>query len=180
MASRYRPRLTKVLWRLPKPSVTQQGAPVTLFNHHGGTDTQYITRFQIRQGDRSASFSWETRDGQPREVLVFQSTQGFIEDGVDPAGDYRQQLVYQGSDLHARLTDADPSGDVAYYYSDDIAYYYSVFAKGDDGDWCLQLTGKAAPRSVGCWQRPVDKGSGSPAQISDAEIDRELASLSRR
>lgn len=153
---------------------------MTLFNHHGGTDTQYITRFQIRQGDRSAGLSWEMRDGQRREVLVYQSMQGFVDDDHDPTDDYRQRLVYQGSDLHTRLNDAGPSDDIAYYYPDDIAYYYSVFARGVDGDWYLQLTEKAAPRSVGSWQCPYSEGSGNPAQISDAEIDRELASLSRR
>jgi hypothetical protein len=153
---------------------------VTLFHHHGGTDSQYINRFQIRQGDRSAGLSWEMRDGQPREVLVFQSMQGFVENDDDPTGDFRQRLVYQGSDLHVRLNDADPSGDVAYYYPDDIAYYYTVFAKGDDGDWHLQLTVTAAPRSVGYWQRPGSEGDGKPSETGDAKIDRELATLSRR
>ena len=132
---------------------------MTPFHHHGGIDTQYISRFQIRQGDRSAGLSWEMRDGdgQPREVLVFQSMQRFVENDGDPTGDFRQRLVYQGNDLHIRLSDADPSGDIAYYYPDDISYYYSVFAKGDDGDWICSYK-KAAPRSVGYWQRPDSEG----------------------
>ena len=134
---------------------------MTSFHHDAGIDTQYITRFQIRQGDRSAGLSWEVRDGHHREVLVFQSMQGFVEDGNDPTGDYRQRLVYQGGDLQARLADADSSADVAYYYPDEIAYYYSVFARGDGGDWYLQLTVKAAPRSVGFWQRPAARESSS-------------------
>jgi hypothetical protein len=153
---------------------------VTLFHHHGGTDGQYICRLQIRQGDRSAGLSWEMRDGQPREVLVFQSMQGFVENDGDPTGDFRQRLVYQGSDLHVRLGDVDPSGDVAYYYPDDIAYYYSVFAKGDDGDWHLQLTKKAAPRSVGCWLCADSESDGKPSETGEAKIDHELATLWRR
>jgi hypothetical protein len=153
---------------------------VTPFHQRGGTDGHYVNRFEIRQGDRSAGLSWEMRDGQPREVLVFQSMQAFVEDDHDPTDDYRQRLVYQGSELHARLTDADPSGDIAYHYPDDIAYYYSVFAKGDEGDWHLQLTEKAEPRSVRYWQRPNSEGSGNPEQVDAAETDRELATVSRR
>ncbi len=153
---------------------------MALWHRHGGTDTEYIMRFQIRQGDRSAGLSWEMRDGRAREVLVFQSMQGFVEDDGDPTGDYRQRIVYRGSDLHVRLNDAGPGDDIAYYYPDDIVYYYSVFARGVDGNWYLQLTEKASPRSLRYWQRPDSEGGESLAQIGDAEIDRELTSLSRR
>jgi hypothetical protein len=153
---------------------------VTLFHNHAGADAHYIAQFAIRQGDRSAGLSWEMRDGQRREVLVFQSMQGFVDGGHDPTGDYRQRLVYQGSEPHARLNDAGESNDIAYHYPDDIAYYYSVFARGVDGDWYLQLTEKAAPRSVGCWQYPDSEGDGKPSETGDAKIDRELATLSRR
>lgn len=148
---------------------------MTLSYHHGGTDSRYITQFDIRQGDRAAGFSWELRDGQPREVLVFQSTQGFVEDDVDPVSDDRQRLVYQGSELHARLSDADLSDDLAYYYPDDFSYYYSVFARGDDGNLHLQLTVRATPRSVGSWQGPSCEGDDEgPMETVDVEINDEL------
>ena len=122
------------------------------------------------------------RDRQPREVLVLQSTQGFVADGVDPTADDRQRLVYRGTEPHARLTDGSVNNDVAYYYPDDFSYYYSVFARGDDGNLHLQLTVRAAPRSVGSWQRPDSDSeeSESPQEIGDVEIDREIADLSRR
>jgi hypothetical protein len=152
---------------------------MTLFHHHGGIDSQYITQFHIRQGDRAAGLSWRLRDRQPREVLIFQSARGFVDDDVDPTGDGRQQLVYQGTDLNARLSDTDLADDLAYYYSDDFTNYYSVFVRGDDGNLHLQLIAIATPRSVGSWQRPDFDTSESPQEIADVEIDRELAHLSR-
>ena len=139
---------------------------MTVFHRQSGIDSEYVTGFQIRQGDRSANLAWGLRDSEPREVLVFRSTQGFVEDGVDPAGDYRQRLVYQGNDLHARLTDAS--------LANDIAYYYSVFAKGDGGDWHLQLTETVAPRSESHWTRPGFSDDDECAQrIVDMDIDSE-------
>ena len=154
-----------------------------LFHHHGGSESGYITQFQIRQGDRSASLSWELRDRRPREILVFESIHGFVEDDADPTADHGQRLVYQGSDLHARLTGAGASdNDVGYRYPDDIVYYYSVFARGDDGNPHLQLIVTAAPRSVGCWVRAdsVPEESESPRGTLSEETDRELAQLARR
>lgn len=152
---------------------------MTLFHHHGGIESEYITQFHIRQGDRAASLSWSLRDSQPREVLIFQSARGFVDDDVDPIGDNRQQLVYQGSDLNARLSDAGLTDDLAYYYSDDFTNYYSVFVRGDDGNLHLQLIVIATPRSVGSWRRPDFKTNESTQDIADMEIDRELADLSR-
>ena len=153
---------------------------MTLFHHVAGADTQYIAQFHTRQGDRAAGLSWEMRDGRPREVLVFQSTRGVVEDGVEPTADEGQWLVYQGTETHARLTDSIGSDDVVYYYPDSIAYYYSVFARGDDGHWYLQLTERAKPRSVGHWYRPDGKHSGGLRESGDPEIDAELANLSSR
>jgi hypothetical protein len=131
---------------------------VTPFNHHDGSGAEYITQFHIRQGDCSASLAWDVRDARPREVLILRSTQGFVEDGVDPTGDDHQRLVYQGTDLYARLIDAGSTRDLSYRYSNDIAYYYSVFVRGDDGNWHLQLTKTAAPRSVSHWLGPGREG----------------------
>ena len=99
-----------------------------------------------------------------------------------PSADDRQRLVYPGHRA-ARQTDATAgfSNDIAYYYPDDFSYYYSVFARGDDGNLHLQLTVRAAPRSVGSWQRPGCEGDDeSPQETGDVEIDREIADLSRR
>ena len=154
---------------------------MTLFRHHGGTDSTYISQFHIRQGDRAAGLSWSLVDGPPREVLVFQSTQGFVEDVADPRADDRQQLVYQGTELHARLTDAGLSDDVAYHYPDDIAYYYSVFARGDDGAMHLQLVARATPRSVGSWTSPGREGDDQiSSETSETARDRDLGYLARR
>ncbi len=140
---------------------------MSVFHHHSGIDTQYITHFHVRQGDRSAGLAWDLRDKKPREVLVFRSTQGFVEEDVDPQGDERQRPVYQGSDLHVRLTDRS--------LTNDIAYYYSVFARGDDGDWHLQLTDTVAPRSESHWQRAGFAGDGESLQrIIDMDIDSEV------
>ncbi len=98
---------------------------------------------------------------------MFRSTQGFVEEDVDPQGDERQRPVYQGSDLHVRLTDRS--------LTNDIAYYYSVFARGDDGDWHLQLTDTVAPRSESHWQRAGFAGDGESLQrIIDMDIDSEV------
>ncbi len=153
---------------------------MTLFHHHGGIDGEYITQFHIRQGDRSASLSWRLRDSQPREVLIFQSARGFVDDDVDPIGDDRQQLAYQGTDLNARLSDAVQRDDLAFYCSDDFTNYYSVFVRSGDGNLYLQLIVIATPRSIGSWHRPDFKTSESTQEIGDMEIDRQLTDLSRR
>jgi hypothetical protein len=153
---------------------------MTLFHHHGGFDSQYIAQFQIRQGDRSAGLSWKLRDSRPREVLIFQSTLGFVEDDVDPISDDRQRLVYRGTELNARLTDAVLTDDIAYYYPDDMSTYYSVFARGDDGNVHLQLVAQAMPRSVGSWECPGSEGgvgSEKPQEIAAAQIDHEARVL---
>ncbi len=137
---------------------------MSLFHHQSGIESQYITHFHVKQGDRLAGFAWDLRDDTPREVLVFRSTQGFVEEGVDPTGDERQRLVYQGSDLHAKLSDAG--------LTNDIAYYYSVFARGDDGHWHLQLTDTVAPKSESHWRRPGYDGDGdSLQQIIDMDVN---------
>jgi hypothetical protein len=139
---------------------------VTLFHHHSGIESQYVTHFHTRQGDRSVGLAWDLRDKRPREVAVFRSTQDFVEDGVDPTGDDRQRLVYQGSELHARLSDDS--------LTNDIAYYYSVFAKGDDGNWHLQLTDTVAPKSESHWRREGYTDDGESLQrIVDMDIDSE-------
>jgi hypothetical protein len=127
---------------------------VTLFHHHGGREGEYLAGFSIRQGQSAAGLAWKPRDGQAREIRVFCSTQGVVADGVDPTADRRQRLVYQGSALSARLGNDHRGDDVAYYYPDDIVYHYSIFVRGDDGDWHLQLTAAAKPRSVGFWECP--------------------------
>ena len=124
---------------------------MALFHHHAGSDGELVTSFHIRQGDRAAGLDWTLRDGSGREILVFQSTHGVVGDGVDPTIDHRQRVVYQGSGLAARVDD-DLSDDIAYSYCDDMRYHYSVFARGDDGDWYLQLAATVAPRSVRSWQ----------------------------
>ena len=93
---------------------------MALFLHHAGSDGELVTSFHIRQGDRAAGLEWTLRDGSEREILVFQSTDGVVGDGVDPTIDHRQRVVYQGSGLAARVDD-DLSDDVAYSYRDDIA-----------------------------------------------------------
>jgi len=140
---------------------------VTLFHHHSGIDSEYITHFHITHGDHAAGLAWDLRDRRPREVMVFRSTQGFVEDGVEPTGDYRQTLVYKGADGHVKLTDAS--------LTNDIAYYYSVFAAGDDGEWHLQLTDTVAPKSSSHWKRAgcVDDGE-SLQRILEMDIDTEV------
>lgn len=153
---------------------------MTLFQHRGGRDGEYLARFSIRQGQNAAGLTWEPRDGQAREIRVFFSTQGVVADGVDPTADRRQQLVYQGSGQSARLGDDRRSGDVAYYYPDGIVYHYSIFARGDDGDWHLQLTATAKPRSVSAWECPDGHRDGDGHQEAAAgEPVRELEPLSR-
>lgn len=153
---------------------------MTQFHHHAEPDTRYIAGFHVRQGDRAAGISWEMRDGRPREVLVFQSTRGVVEVGVEPTVDDRQSLVYQGTDSQATLTDSSGSDDIAYRYPDSIVYYYSVFARGDDGHWYLQLTEAAKPRSVGHWRRPDREDGETLQETANAESDREFANLSSR
>jgi hypothetical protein len=128
---------------------------VTLFHHYGGRDGECLSRFSIRQGQSAAGLDWKPRDGQAREIRVFFSTQGVVADGVDPTTDRRQRLVYQGSGPNARVGDDRDRGDIAYYYPDDILYHYSVFVRGDDGGWHLQLTATTEPRSVALWEEPA-------------------------
>ena len=75
----------------------QEGALVASFHQRGGRDDQFVTSFHIRQGDRVAGLAWTLRDARVREILVFQSTEGFVDDGVDPTIDRRQRVVYQGT-----------------------------------------------------------------------------------
>jgi hypothetical protein len=154
-----------------------QGAHMAQICQHGGNEGEYIVQFQIRQGDRSAGLSWEMRDGQAREVLILQSTQGFVPDGVDPTANDRQRLVYRGTERQARLAD-DASTDIAYRYCEGIVYYYSVFARNDIGSWSLQLTKTAAPRSVGLWQRQGRECEESLQEAGAREAGRELAHIS--
>jgi hypothetical protein len=150
---------------------------MTQICQHGSSEDEYIVQFQIRQGDRSAGLSWEMCDGQAREVLVLQSTQGFVLDGVDPTTNDRQRLVYRGTERQARLAD-DASTDIAYRYCEGIVYYYSVFARNDTGGWSLQLTETAAPRSVGLWQRRGREREESLQKADAREAGRELARTS--
>jgi len=134
-----------------------------LFHHHSGVESQYITHFHVGHGDRAAGLAWDLRDGQAREVMVFRSAQGFVEEGTDPTADDSQTLVYRGTDRHARLTDEG--------LTNDVAYYYSVFAAGDDGAWHLQLTDTVAPKGSSHWQR---EGSIDDTDTVQCVIDMDL------
>jgi len=141
---------------------------VTLFHHCRGRDNEYLSRFSIRQGQSAAGLDWKARGGQAREIRVFFSTRSVVADGVDPTTDHHQRLVYQGSGPKARVGDDRGGSGIAYYYPDDILYHYSVFARGDDGDWHLQLTATAEPRSVAFWESPATAGpAGVPYWGSD-------------
>ena len=141
-----------------------------LFHHHTDISSEYITHFHITHGDHAAGLAWDLRDERPREVMVFRSMQGFVEEGVDPAEDDRQTLVYRGSDRHAHLTDTS--------LVNDIAYYYSVFAADDVGDWHLQLTDTVAPKGSSHWNRAGYAGDGESMQrIIDMDIDAGVGSL---
>ena len=126
---------------------------MALFHHRSGSDGEFVTTLHIRQGAHAAGLDWTLRDRWAREILIFRSTEGVVRDDVDPTTDHRQRVVYQGRGLDARVDD-NLGDNVAYYYPDDIHYYYSVFAMGDDGDWYLQLTATAVPRSLNFWRRP--------------------------
>jgi hypothetical protein len=130
-----------------------------LFHHQTGIESEYITHFHISHGDHAVGLAWNMRDGAPREVMVFRSTQGFAEEGVEPTGDYRQTLVYSGSAGHVKLNDTS--------LVNDIAYYYTVFARGDDGEWHLQLTDTVSPGGASHWRRAGydDDGAGLQAAI---------------
>jgi hypothetical protein len=143
----------------------------------GGSEGKYIVQFQIRQGDRSAGLSWEMCDGQAHEVLILQSTRGFVPDGADPTTTDSQRLVYRGTERQARLAD-DVSTDIAYRYCEGIVYYYSVFARNEKGGWSLQLTETAAPRSVGLWQRRGREGEVSLQKAGAWQTCGELAHIS--
>jgi hypothetical protein len=54
-------------------------------------------RFQTRLGDRLAGCAWESRDNQPREIIVFQSMHSLVEDDYDPAAGHRPRLAYQAA-----------------------------------------------------------------------------------
>ena len=136
---------------------------MTLFHHHSGTESEYIPHFRVSQGDQAAGLAWDLRDDRPRDVLVFRSRLGFVEEGVDPTADDRQTLVYQGADRHVKLTDQ--------HLINDIAYYYSVFAAGDDGAWHLQLTDTVAPQSSSHWRRAgCDDEGDSRQRLIDMNI----------
>jgi hypothetical protein len=135
-----------------------------LFHHHAGIESEYITHFHIAHGDREAGLAWDLRDGDTREIAVFRSAQGFVEEGVDPMTDGRQTLVYQGADRHVRLVDQ--------HLENGIAYYYTVFARGDDGDWHLQLTDTVAPEGSSHWKRAGYEGeSESQQRAFDLDFD---------
>jgi len=137
---------------------------VTLFHHHSGIESQYITHFHAGHGDHAAGLAWDLRDGQAREVMVFRSAQGFVDEGVDPIADDRQTLVYRGTDKHVKLTDQN--------LGNDVAYYYSVFAAGDDGAWHLQLTDTVAPKSSSHWrQTGYDDESDVRQRVIDMDIN---------
>ncbi len=140
---------------------------MNLFHHDGGIESQYITHFHARQGDRTAGLAWDLRDKQAREVIVFRSTQGFVDEALDPTADDRQTVVYQGTDTHVKLTETN--------LTNDVAYYFSVFAKGDDGHWQLQLTDTVAPNGESHWNHPGHDGDGDSLQrVIDMDIDTEV------
>ena len=140
---------------------------MSLFHHRSGIDSEHVVHFHVSHGDHAAGLAWDLRDETPREIAVFRSTQGFVEEGVDPTGDDRQTLVYRGSDRHVKLTDQD--------LTNDIAYYYSVFAAGDDGAWHLQLTDTVAPGgSASHWHRAGcgDRDDVSLQRVIDMDLNR--------
>ena len=100
---------------------------------------------------------------EAREVLVLSSKQGFAEQDISPTGDLRQQVIFQGRALHFRLIDASQARDVA--------CCYAVFAKGDDGNWHLQLTETVEPTSESCWKRTSFDADGESLQRAFAEMD---------
>jgi len=140
---------------------------MSLFHHHPGIESQYLTHFHVKQGNHTAGLAWDLRDAQPREVTVFRSTQEFVQEDVDPTTDHRQKVVYQGADTHVKLTETD--------LTNDVVYYFSLFAKGDDGHWHLQLTDTVAPNGESHWNSPGHDGDGDSLQrIIDMDVDTEV------
>jgi hypothetical protein len=135
---------------------------MALFHHHSGAESEYITRFHISHGDYEATLAWDQRDDRERAIMVFRSTQGFVEEGVEPTDDGRQELVYRGADRHVKLTDHN--------LASDVVYYYSVFAQGDDGEWHLQLTDTVSPGGAPHhWSRGPAGDADSLQEVIDSE-----------
>lgn len=127
---------------------------------------QYLAHFQASRRERAVVLTWSLRD-EAREVLVLSSTQGFAEQDISPTGDLRQQVIFQGRALHFRLIDASQA--------DDVACCYAVFAKGDDGNWHLQLTETVEPTSESRWKRTnYDADSESLQRIAEMDVDAEV------
>ena len=134
-----------------------------LFHHHSGIESEYITHFRVDHGNREADLTWDLRDQHGRDVVVFRSEQGFVAEGTDPTADDRQTLVYQGRERHVRLSDE--------HLTNDVAYYYSIFARGDDGDWHLQLTDTVAPHGAGEWRRSGQADRDEVQRVIDLDLD---------
>lgn len=119
---------------------------MAVFNHKSPVDRQYLTHFRADHGDGRVVLAWETRDGLPRELMVFRSREAFAQEGIDPRSDARQTLIYRGTDRHSKVQDAA--------LEDGVHYFYSVFVLGNDSVWHLQLTTVATPGGHASWQWP--------------------------
>jgi hypothetical protein len=118
---------------------------MTIFEHKSPADRQYLAHFHADPGEGHVVLTWETRDGLPREAMVFRSREAFAQAGIDPRSDPRQTLVYQGTDRHGKVDDAAEDGPHC---------FYSVFARGDDGIWHIQLKTVASAEGRVRWHWP--------------------------
>jgi len=131
---------------------------VTLFHHVAGADTQYITQFHTRQGDRAAASPGRCATGDPAR-----SSSPIDAGVVETASNPPPTRVSGSSTRHGnarQMTDSIGSDDVVYYYPDSIAYYYSVFARGDDGHWvpAAHRESEAKKRGTGTAQMASSAG----------------------
>lgn len=115
-----------------------------LFHHDQTAERQYLTHVHVEHGDGSVILSFASRDHLPHEIAVFRSVDSFAEESIEPASDPRQKLIYQGSELHSQIADEQ--------LADGTSYFYSIFARGEDGGWHLQLKTIATAKAGVHWQ----------------------------
>ncbi len=91
-------------------------------------DHSLIHGFHASHSEHWVVVGWKPR-GEPREVIVLKSEQGYADDLREIfADDPAQQAIYYDTGTQCQDQDVYP----------DVKYYYTVFAQAPDGSWHLQ------------------------------------------
>ena len=143
---------------------------MSLFRRDHGIEGERVTHFHAGHGSGCAVLAWDVRGDEPCEVLVLRSLEDFAETPGGGDGQAAQTVVYQGSGHHVCVADDG--------LHNDLAYYYTVFSRGADGIWRLELETSVTPLSDSHWRRAGVEDEGESA-AKWAKLNFDINTLSR-